>query len=166
VRSPRGDIDSRVRAVIEAMGFRHVVWNRDTEDWKSSLDQKNIDQIVGDVSNWLNLPKGKQGIISLHHDIYKDAAAALVPSLKLISQSSYAVKTQAECIGDSNPYDNSILDRIQNIPDVGLVGDLVGNGTVLPPSQLPDGIPTQGPLSSQSKFYPSFILGIIGILVF
>jgi peptidoglycan/xylan/chitin deacetylase (PgdA/CDA1 family) len=117
VRSPRGDIDPRVRAVIRAMGFVHTVWNRDTFDWQFTNYRMNQpgpspQEIVRTFEKWIAEPRS--GRISLQHDAARFPASVIGQTIRLVKAANYTMKTVASCIND-NPYDETILQKVQNV---------------------------------------------------
>ncbi|CAO3598878.1 unnamed protein product [Absidia cylindrospora] len=102
-RPPYGDIDDRVRSIGHALGFTPVIWNHDTDDWRSAED-KNFDVkwIDGNATEWASEAQTAEvGGISLEHDLYQktvDAAIRILPTL----QKAYKVTTVGQCVGQQS----------------------------------------------------------------
>ncbi|KAI8905415.1 hypothetical protein EDD86DRAFT_229137 [Gorgonomyces haynaldii] len=71
-RPPYGDIDDRVRAIAQALGYQAVLWTsvppRDSGD-TAQPDQsiQSVNNVVGNVTAWFS--QSGPGFISLQHDI-------------------------------------------------------------------------------------------------
>lgn len=86
VRPPYGE---HTKSIIKSIKSPAVLWNVDTEDWKSKNKKKILKKVVGKV---------KDGDIIIMHDIYEttaDAVEKLVP--KLISE-GYQLVTISELL--------------------------------------------------------------------
>ncbi|KAI8827957.1 hypothetical protein BJ741DRAFT_627944 [Chytriomyces cf. hyalinus JEL632] len=109
-RPPYGAIDARVRALANTMGLTAVTWNRDSLDWsyvgKSTLPAM-ISSVTGTFRTWVTSsdPNG----LSLEHDLYPDTAAAIPPSMDILIRAGRVIQTVSQCIGDTGPYDNTVL---------------------------------------------------------
>ncbi|KAI8896407.1 hypothetical protein BC833DRAFT_597603 [Globomyces pollinis-pini] len=110
VRCPEGDIDNRVRAVLKAMGLRIVWWNRDSKDYTLISSPSAAAGIERVFQQWAS--EGKQGTISLQHDIHPLAVEKSGPTLKTVANAGYKIKTIASCLNDANPYSDSLLSRL------------------------------------------------------
>ncbi|PVG00996.1 putative chitin deacetylase [Serendipita vermifera] len=103
-RPPYGDIDDRVRAIGQAMGFTAVIWtgynndNFDTNDWHIGAGTVSASGVIAAFENILNqATQLDTGFIVLAHDLYQqsvdlaigyilpDAIARQNPSFKLMS---------------------------------------------------------------------------------
>ncbi|TPX73185.1 hypothetical protein CcCBS67573_g05542 [Chytriomyces confervae] len=109
-RPPYGAIDARVRALANTMGLTAVTWNRDSLDWsyvgKSTLPVM-ISSVTGTFRGWVasSDPNG----LSLEHDLYEDTAAAIPPSMDILIRAGRVIQTVSQCIGDTGPYENTVL---------------------------------------------------------
>ncbi len=84
VRPPYGSVNDTVKETIH---FPLIIWNVDTEDWKTRNVQSNISAVTSTLSD---------GNIILMHDIYDatiDAALELIPQLQ---ESGYQLVTVSE----------------------------------------------------------------------
>ncbi|CAO3642781.1 unnamed protein product [Cunninghamella echinulata] len=102
-RPPYGDIDNRVRDIAKALGFVPVIWNHDTDDWRSAEDKSfDVKWIDGNATQWAKeAATATTGGISLEHDLYPqtvDAAIRILPTL----QKAYKVVTVGECTGQQS----------------------------------------------------------------
>ncbi|ORY42230.1 glycoside hydrolase/deacetylase [Rhizoclosmatium globosum] len=105
-RPPYGSIDDRVRSLAASMGLQSVTWAVDTQDW-SYVGTGNMYLVPQAFKSWLN-----QGVIlpiSLEHDLFPETVAVVQQSMDLLINSGRIIKTVAECIGDSDPYGNGVL---------------------------------------------------------
>jgi peptidoglycan/xylan/chitin deacetylase (PgdA/CDA1 family) len=102
VRAPYGDIDARVRAVLKAMNFEIIGWNRDPQDWRiSNFDTTanpttTPEEILNEFSKWAKADK--VGSISLQHDIYKVPVSIVGSSLDILAAAKFDFKTVSSCL--------------------------------------------------------------------
>ncbi|TPX38109.1 hypothetical protein SmJEL517_g00103 [Synchytrium microbalum] len=115
-RPPYGDIDDRVRAVVNALGYRIVVWDStydstDADLTGSAADFTTVENII---SSWFNTAKG---FISLQHTIDTFTSGTSIAALKKI-QSLGGIKNQMmpvpQCLGDTQWYKNAQVTTIYN----------------------------------------------------
>ncbi|KAL1915544.1 uncharacterized protein VTP21DRAFT_6668 [Calcarisporiella thermophila] len=98
MRPPYGDIDDRVRAIMTALGYKAVIWNKDSNDWR--LQEKSItrEEINGNFSSWVQeAPNASTGPLCLQHDHSTetvDIAIDQIPRLK----NAYKLVTVGTCI--------------------------------------------------------------------
>ena len=129
-RRTAGDIDPRVRAILRAMGFQVVVWNRDTNDWCYNNSPPSAPcsptstaaSIPGLFRTWV---QQGGGVISLQHDLFQITSQQIGPSLNVLRSSSYNIQTVAECLG-TPAYSEAVWDRIAQ--------EANGGGTPNPPT--------------------------------
>ncbi|KAI8921480.1 hypothetical protein BC831DRAFT_515249 [Entophlyctis helioformis] len=97
VRPPFGETDDRVRAVITALGFQSIMWNRDT------LDGSGNTQVAALARGWVqamsNGTTPRVGVISLEHDLYEAAVAQAPSVMTIVAADARVFKTVAECTG-------------------------------------------------------------------
>ncbi|KAL1923414.1 uncharacterized protein VTP21DRAFT_8394 [Calcarisporiella thermophila] len=104
-RPPYGDIDDRVRGIAKQLGYKIIIWNHDTDDWRMA-EEKGFDPnwIDGNFTQWeKDAPNMTEGSISLEHDLYAgtvDAAIRNIPGLK----KAFNVIPVAQCLADQYPY--------------------------------------------------------------
>jgi peptidoglycan/xylan/chitin deacetylase (PgdA/CDA1 family) len=102
VRAPFGDIDPRVRAVLKAMKFEIIDWNRDPQDWRiSNFDTASNptvtpQDILKEFTQWATADK--TGSISLQHDIYKVPVSIVGTTLDILSAAKFDFKTVSSCL--------------------------------------------------------------------
>ncbi|KAI8910100.1 hypothetical protein EDD86DRAFT_204542 [Gorgonomyces haynaldii] len=66
-RPPYGDIDDRVRAIVQALGYQIVIWNKDSTDAdQPDTSDASRSKVVSIIEQWLS---GSTSFISLEHDI-------------------------------------------------------------------------------------------------
>ncbi|KAI8930088.1 hypothetical protein BC831DRAFT_441276 [Entophlyctis helioformis] len=136
-RPPFGDIDNRVRAVIEKMGMKTLLWNRDTLDWNLANPTTTFQSswVLGNFTQWIAESKtSSTGFMSLEHDLYRVSAAQALLAVKLVADAKFRLQTAAECFGQ-RPYLSVVAVPVPNIPPE------VGFGSVSP---IP--LPTSGPI--------------------
>ncbi|KAJ3392356.1 hypothetical protein HDU84_004320 [Entophlyctis sp. JEL0112] len=109
-RPPYGDIDDRVRAVIESVGLRSVEWNRDSKDWLLSpaAQPNNFTpaQEVSSFQSWIanpTLDNGQvKGVVSLQHDLFPMSAHTAPQVLQMVMKAGYHIMPVAPCAGDTS----------------------------------------------------------------
>lgn len=84
VRLPGGNKNDTVLANVDAP---MIMWNIDTEDWKTKNAQKTINAVVGKV---------RDGDIVLMHEIYKQSGAAAVEIIPALVNQGYQLVTVSE----------------------------------------------------------------------
>ena len=100
-RPPFGDIDDRVRAVLGAMEYRTLLWNRDTYDWKVvSSDKFRTSWISSNFSIWANqVSRQNYGVLSLQHDLYAASAGQVPTTIQIAAKSNASLLTVSQCTG-------------------------------------------------------------------
>ncbi len=76
LRPPYGDVDARVRSIATRTGLRVVLWNLDTEDWRTKSTEETHRRVVEGA---------RPGSVVLMHDIHSstvDAVPAIVDDLR------------------------------------------------------------------------------------
>ncbi|KAF9907781.1 chitin deacetylase [Lobosporangium transversale] len=142
MRPPYGDIDNRVRAIVKKLGYIVVDWTSDDYDSRDvalNANPSGLDAALRRMTNNLmtyGANPGAKGIITLEHDLYPVTikfAQAIVP---VGAQAKLKVTSVADCLGDANPYQNSV-----NLPTntTKTHGSPSGTGKPSGPSVLPPG---------------------------
>nr|CAG8477313.1 145_t:CDS:2 [Entrophospora candida] len=104
MRPPYGDIDDRVRSVLTLLGYKVVIWDLDTDDWKSSTDPGFVpESITAKFTEWVKDTTATTGHISLEHDLYPISSKMALPSLDIVLGANFQVEQVAKCISES-PY--------------------------------------------------------------
>jgi len=103
MRPPFGDYDDRVRAIATQLGYKVVIWDRDTNDWMSADDKSfQLTWIEGNFTQWVT-KQATTGHISLEHDLYKQTAERAQIALSIVTQAGFNIKPVAVCLGEK-PY--------------------------------------------------------------
>jgi hypothetical protein len=85
------------------MGLTSVLWNWDSSDYKLALDINKIPQ--GKIeSSALEMAKGSDGVISLEHDFFKNAAERAVYIGDAVLGSGKMIVSMDECVGVSTRF--------------------------------------------------------------
>ncbi|TPX38107.1 hypothetical protein SmJEL517_g00105 [Synchytrium microbalum] len=115
-RPPYGDIDDRIRGIVNALGYRIVMWDGkyDSTDADVSANAANFAKVEGIISGWFNtIP----GFISLQHTIDTFTSGTSIAALKKI-QSLGGIKNQMmpvpQCLGDTQWYKNAQVTTVWN----------------------------------------------------
>ncbi|EXX74799.1 uncharacterized protein OCT59_004825 [Rhizophagus irregularis] len=103
VRPPYGDYDDRVRGIATQLGYKVVIWDRNTNDWMSEDDKSyQLTWIEGNFTEWVKEP-ATTGHISLEHDLYKQTAERALIALPIVTKAGFSIKPISVCLGE-NPY--------------------------------------------------------------
>jgi hypothetical protein len=103
MRPPFGDYDDRVRSIATQLGYKVVIWDKDTNDWMSNeVKGFQLTWIEGNFTQWVKEP-ATTGHISLEHDLYKQTAERAQIALPIVTNAGFTVKPVAVCLGE-NPY--------------------------------------------------------------
>lgn len=104
MRPPYGDVDNRVRSILTLLGYKVVIWDRDTNDWMTSTDPTFVaDWITGNFTEWVQNTTSPTGHISLEHDLYPVSSKMALPSLDIVMGAKFQVEQVAKCV-TQNPY--------------------------------------------------------------
>ncbi|KAJ1567463.1 hypothetical protein HK096_009765, partial [Nowakowskiella sp. JEL0078] len=77
-----GDVDDRVRAIANALGYRIVLWNKDSEDASQSTESSSTAAtVLNTIESWFSTT---DSFISLEHDISTFTSGIAVNALKAI----------------------------------------------------------------------------------
>ncbi|PKY56797.1 glycoside hydrolase/deacetylase [Rhizophagus irregularis] len=137
VRPPYGDVDDRVRGIATQLGYKVVIWDKDTNDWMSADDKSfQLTWIEGNFTEWVKEP-ATTGHISLEHDLYKQTAGRAPIVLPIVTKAGFSIKPISVCLGEK-PY----------VEDVSL------NTTT---TTAPAPAPTAAPTADAAPAYPSAI---------
>ncbi|KAJ3020814.1 UNVERIFIED_CONTAM: chitin deacetylase [Siphonaria sp. JEL0065] len=109
-RPPYGFTNERIRRLAATMGLKAVWVSLDTLDWVNV--NSNPTQVVPAVTSTFSkyVSQGLNNQISLEHDVYSPTANAAVASLDILLKAGYTIQSIHECLGESTPYNNTILE--------------------------------------------------------
>jgi len=95
MRPPYGEIDDSVRDILQRMGYRAVVWNLDTNDWRDAAT--NPTKVTTDFNTNLAALK-PLGVISLQHDIEMATVALLPTDIDTATRQGYTFVSVERCM--------------------------------------------------------------------
>ncbi|KAJ3119416.1 chitin deacetylase, partial [Nowakowskiella sp. JEL0407] len=78
LRPPYGDVDDRVRAIANALGYRIALWDRESTDTATD----DADSVLNVIKGWFDRP---ESFVSLEHDITPFTSSIAVRALKAIA---------------------------------------------------------------------------------
>ncbi len=84
VRPPGGSVNDTVRKTVKAP---MILWNIDTEDWKTRNTQSDIEAVMSTLSD---------GNIILMHDIHTESVDAALQLIPMIQEAGYQLVTVSE----------------------------------------------------------------------
>jgi hypothetical protein len=93
LRPPYGDVDDRVRAVVEAAGYRILHWNLDSFDWQTTGSTSDILRNVQ-----AKLSGSSSGFVLLGHDGRSDLANGWAGALGSLIKYGYPMGTVSQCL--------------------------------------------------------------------
>ncbi|TPX30371.1 hypothetical protein SmJEL517_g06066 [Synchytrium microbalum] len=109
-RPPFGDVDDRVRAVMNLMGMQPLLWDNDPYDWQSTSAAYQPSWIPNNFTRWVtNSVLADHGHISLEHDLYSVSAAQAPGAVQILLNGGFRPQSAAECIGDWHPYKDATI---------------------------------------------------------
>lgn len=86
-RPPYGNANQMVRDIAKEKNKAIILWNIDTEDWKSKDAKKVTEHVLNNV---------KEGDIVLMHDIYSSTVEASEEIIKVLTERGYELVTVSE----------------------------------------------------------------------
>jgi len=105
-RPPYGDIDDRVRAIVNALGYRTVIWTAYPDIIRDSQDTVYVNvpvaTVAQNITEWFQDPVNtNRGFISLEHDAFTFSSALAVSVLNSFNTSGSALKPMpvGDCVG-------------------------------------------------------------------
>jgi peptidoglycan/xylan/chitin deacetylase (PgdA/CDA1 family) len=117
-RPPFGDMDDRIRAILEAMNLTPVIWNWDSRDFMLNNAPGSIPpgQLEQSAVDFINSPIRNAGVIGLQHD-RTQAAAERGPTLgDELLKSNIQIVSLNQCLGVTSSgfadFENSWLSSI------------------------------------------------------
>ncbi|KAL1915561.1 uncharacterized protein VTP21DRAFT_6685 [Calcarisporiella thermophila] len=104
MRPPYGDIDDRVRGILTSMGYKAVIWNHDSNDWRIKEGQSTPAAVDGNFTQWIKEAATAQvGGLSLEHDHAEITVQLAIKNLPLLAK-AYKLIPLSQCVGDANVY--------------------------------------------------------------
>ncbi|KAI8607276.1 hypothetical protein BC830DRAFT_1087077, partial [Chytriomyces sp. MP71] len=101
-----GSINDNVRKIAAMMGLLAVTWTQDSLDW-SYVGTGNMYKVPQAFQSWVD--QGVSNIITLEHDLFAETVSVVKQNMDIVLKSGKRLVPLSECIGESNPYGNSIL---------------------------------------------------------
>ncbi|KAF9158887.1 hypothetical protein DFQ26_007130 [Actinomortierella ambigua] len=104
-RPPYGDVDNRIRGLLDAMGYINVIWDYDTDDWQMSPGGSRTEaQVDDEFAKWIAAaPNDTTGHIVLEHELYQNTVDAAIKNLPAV-QKTWKTVPVAACMNDPHPY--------------------------------------------------------------
>ncbi|RCH86317.1 chitin deacetylase, partial [Rhizopus stolonifer] len=85
MRPPRGDIDDRVRYIVQQMGYVPAMWSVDSQDWRITAGGQTEALLLSNVTQWAkDAPTLKEGGNSLMHDLNNVTVGAAIKALPIL----------------------------------------------------------------------------------
>ncbi|KAI8903606.1 hypothetical protein EDD86DRAFT_250321 [Gorgonomyces haynaldii] len=106
-----GDIDDRVRAIVQALGYEVVLWNKDSRDSHGI----SAEQVMSEIRAWTSEPS-QPGFISLEHDISTFSADIAISAIGLLSGSSLQPMSVGMCLQRASYQDQPEPTRTTLVP--------------------------------------------------
>lgn len=97
-RPPYGGLDNRVRHILRKFGMQAALWDHDTFDWKILSNQKTAEQVLNEVSGWINESEPPTGLI-LEHDGTMPTVNVAIDVNNLVGPEQWTV---AQCVGGAD----------------------------------------------------------------
>ncbi|CAG8451969.1 14627_t:CDS:2 [Cetraspora pellucida] len=110
MRPPTGDIDDRVRGIVQQLGYKVALWNHDTFDWKSFSDPKyDLNWIPGNFTLWATNKTATTGVISLEHDLYNTSASKAPAAMDIVKANGFTALQIANCVPNAPAYVENVV---------------------------------------------------------
>lgn len=107
MRPPYGDVDDRVRAILSQLGYKIVIWDKDTNDWMSGSDPTfKMSWVEGNFTEWVK-EDDPTGHVSLEHDLYNQTAAQAPLVVPIVQGAGFTIKPVWQCVGDTQAYQSN-----------------------------------------------------------
>jgi peptidoglycan/xylan/chitin deacetylase (PgdA/CDA1 family) len=98
MRPPYGDVDEKVHKVMRELGYRIIIWDIDTNDWRTP---ESAEESIAAVREAIQrLGAGSRGIVLAHDTIKATAQDFLKPAVEIIRAAGYKLVRLDECMGD------------------------------------------------------------------
>ena len=101
-RPPFGDVDDRVRAIANALGYRTIIWKQDTNDWELS-DTSKKGKVQKDYKKIIS-KAGKESPIVLAHELYNSTMGTFMENYDELSKAYKNVVPVTACQNVTSPY--------------------------------------------------------------
>ena len=101
-RPPFGDVDDRVRAIANALGYRTIIWKQDTNDWELS-DMSKKGKVQKDYQKIIS-KAGKESPIVLTHELYNSTMGTFMENYDELSKAYKNVVPVTACQNVTSPY--------------------------------------------------------------
>ncbi|CAG8612663.1 9782_t:CDS:2, partial [Racocetra fulgida] len=109
MRPPFGDYDNRVRDICKQLGYKIVIWDRDSFDWLSDNNPSfQASLIEANFTQWVKESSNNTGHISLQHDLFKLAAEQVPKVIPIVTNGGYKIQPVGTCLGDNNFYQGNV----------------------------------------------------------
>ncbi|KAI8800368.1 hypothetical protein BJ742DRAFT_716930 [Cladochytrium replicatum] len=173
-RPPYGDIDDRVRAIASALGYRAVMWNRDSRDADVVETAANAETVFGTINSWITSGDASP-FISLEHDIEPFTCGIALRGLNAIASAKtagtfkYTIQPVGTCLsiesyqaieGSTNVTTTTTIVSATTIPATTVVY------TARPATTGTASAPTASPTGAGSiRFRPVFAVLLLSIFL-
>ena len=103
MRPPYGSIDKHVSKILTNLGYKIIMWNLDSNDWRYITCNggeilRNVQQKLKSYSNQTT------SWIALFHDVHLETAQLQERVIKYILEQNFKIVNLDECIQDSKPH--------------------------------------------------------------
>jgi hypothetical protein len=95
IRPPYGDVDDRVRAIANALGYRIALWDEDSNDTSGAANTLDV------IKSWFT---HKTGFVSLEHDINAATTLIAINALKAIQALGGTFTLKIQPVGTCNDH--------------------------------------------------------------
>ncbi|KAI9021291.1 hypothetical protein DFJ74DRAFT_633527 [Hyaloraphidium curvatum] len=101
-RPPYGEMDLRLKAILEQTGLIALRWNFDSFDSKNATVLESVQRFVGAMktpNEWTYGSPAGDGYISLMHDVYETTVKELTPDvMPVIPENKFKIVNPSECL--------------------------------------------------------------------
>jgi len=168
MRPPFGDIDNRVRFILNKMGYIPVDWTNsdfDTNDWNmpNITEASIIAQLTKTLDAYVATPK-TTGFYCLEHDLNNLTVAAAQKLIPLGQERKIQISNVAVCQKDATPYQSGGTAPMPTVSGVATTAPLPGAS---PSSSAPAGKSNgvEKTLAAKGLFSVAAVLAVIGAII-
>lgn len=110
MRPPFGEFNEALKSTVFSMGYKIVLWNMDTNDWK--YDDASASQVFLNFEKQLKRfapVQDAKSFIALQHDIFQGTIEQQRKIFKTIKSLGYNVVTMNQCLGHKSAYMDDVI---------------------------------------------------------
>lgn len=104
---PLGDVDDRVRKIADALGYRTILWQEDTDDWELGTGQASKDEIENNYEGIAKKASNESPVV-LSHEINEQTMDMFKDMYPKIDKAYDHIVPLTACLNVKHPYTENI----------------------------------------------------------